>query len=318
MDRTWVNRRLDAHLESAGGAIPANTARALRSDVAIFCKWCEERNLVPVPANRGTLVAFTRDMTKSKSPATVRRYVASVATLHRFLGKANPAATEPVRQELKRLRNPVDDDEPNRGSRKQAPVEGLNWALCRRLIEASGTRVIDARNRALLAVAYDTLLHRRELALLEVRGLVEHADGSATVRLPGTQGANLPENLFLARDTAGHLREWLERAGIREHRLFRSIRVNGDLGESLRPSQIARIYKTMARTAGFSPEIVARVSGQSTRAGAVQDMLAAGVDLATILQAGRGRGATMVQRYAEGVAAADNAAVQPARQQQRQ
>lgn len=311
MNRAWVTWKLAAYLESARDTIPANTARALRSDVDIFCEWCEERNRVPVPANGATLVAFIGYMMQSKSAATVRRHVASIASLHRLLGKANPAATEPVRQALKHLRKPGAASSLSHRPGGRAPA-GLNWALCRRLIEASGTRLIDARNRALLAIAYDTLLQRTELALLEVRDLVVNADGSATLRLRGAHGAHSPEALFLARDTVRHLREWLERSGIREERLFRSIRSIGNLGESLHPSQILRVYKAMARTAGLSPGVIARISGQSTRVGAVRDMLAASIDLATLLGAGRSKNAAMVRRYAEGFAAAENATVQAA------
>ena len=313
MDRRTVTRRLAAYLEYAGDTMPANTARALRSDIDIFCKWCEERNRVPVPADGATLVAFMQDMMQSKSRATVLRHVASIATLHRILGKANPAASDGVRHALKHLRKRIAVAGLSYTARGQAPVEGLNRALCRKLIEMSGTGLIDARNRALLAVAYDTLLRRSELTRLEPRDLVWRADGSGTVRLRASDGASPPETLFVASDTVGHMREWLERAGIGEERLFRSVRPNGRLGKSLHPGQIQRIYKAMARAAKLSPEVVARISGQSTRVGAVQDMLAAGIDRATIVQAGRRRNAAMVRRYVDGLDAADNTVVQAAR-----
>ena len=68
------------------------------------------------------------------------------------------------------------------------------------------------------------------------------------------------------------------RSGVGDGRLFRSLR-HGQLGETLDPSQIPRIYKAMARRAGLEAELVDRMSGHSTRVGAAQDMVACGIEL---------------------------------------
>ena len=292
-----VKRRLAAYLASAGTAVSAHTARAWRADVDIFCAWCARDGREALPADAATLVAFMDAMARSRSPATVRRYVSSVSTLHRVLGEENPAATASVKRALKRLRA-------HRGGRGAAParsVQALTWALCQRLIEASADRLIDARNRALLSVAYDTLLRRSQLVVLEVDGLSVNADGSATLRIcPADPDAQPPpEAVALARDTLAHVERWLERAGIREGRLFRSVPKHGRLGEALHPSQIPRIYKAMARRAGLAPEAVNGISAHSTRVGALQDMIADGVGLPALLRAGRWKSADAVLRYAD-------------------
>ena len=51
--------------------------------------------------------------------------------------------------------------------RRQEQVQGLIWPLRQRLLQACEDRLIDDRNRALLAVAYDTLLRRSELVSLQ-------------------------------------------------------------------------------------------------------------------------------------------------------
>ena len=99
-------------------------------------------------------------------------------------------------------------------------------------------------NRALLAVAYDTLLRRSELAALQVSDLALETTGAATVlvRNGKTDAGGRGEVLYLARDSVAMVAEWLERSGVGDGRLFRSLR-RGKLGEALDPSQIPRIYK---------------------------------------------------------------------------
>ena len=292
-----MKRRLAAYLASAGNAVSVHTARAWRADVDIFCAWCVRDGRAALPAEAATVVAFMDAMARSRSRATVRRYVSSLSALHRVLGEENPAATASVKRALKRLRVHLR----GRGEAPGRAVQALTWALCQRLIEASADRLIDARNRALLAVAYDTLLRRSELVALEVDGLSVNADGSATLRLRGAKpdGPPAPETVALARDTLAHVERWLERAGIRQGRLFRSVPKHGRPGLSLHPSQIPRIYKAMARRAGLAPEAVDGISAHSTRVGALQDMIADGVELPELLRAGRWKSADAVQRYAD-------------------
>ena len=71
------------------------------------------------------------------------------------------------------------------------------------------------------------------------------------------------------------------------------------LGDRLDPSQVTRINKSMAPRAGWSLEIVNRLSGHSTRVGPAQDMIASGIGIPAILHAGRWRSKTMVNRYGE-------------------
>ena len=60
-----------------------------------------------------------------------------------------------------------------------------------------------------------------------------------------------------------------------------------------------RLYKAMAERAGLPAETVRCLSGHSPRVGAAQDMIAAGIGIPAIMQAGRWKNATMVQRYGE-------------------
>ena len=302
---------LDACATRARGALSANTERAMRSDLAIYAAWCDERELPALPASAETIAAFVDAMAKVRAPATVRRYVASIAAAHRALGLARTARAEPVRRALQRMHR--------RKGRRQDQAKGLTGALRQRLLEATGEGLIDARNRALLAVAYDTLLRRGELVALQVSDIVEEVDGAATVLVrrskadPEGRGATV----YLARDSVALLREWLGRSGVARGRLFRSL-ARGAVGEGLDASQVPRIFKAMAERAGLPVEVVQGISGHSTRVGAAQDMVAGGIGMAAILHAGRWKTPAMVNRYGEGLLARRSGAAQLARLQHRE
>ena len=302
---------LAGFFKTVESAFSRNTERALRADLRVFLAWCREHALAPVPASAATVATFIDDMAGSRAPATVRRYVSSIATLHKALRLANPGEGPAVKLALQRMYR-------IRG-RRQTQVTGLTWRLRNRLIKAAGGRLIDARNRALLAVAYDTLLRRSELVSLDVSDLVEETDGSATllVRTSKTDPEGAGVLLFLARDSLKFVKAWLGRSGIAEGRLFRSVRKDGTLGRKLDPSQVPRIYKTMAVNAGIPADAVVALAGHSTRVGPVQDMIACGIELPAILQAGRWKSARMVQRYGERLLARRSGAAQLAKRQRR-
>ena len=103
--------------------------------------------------------------------------------------------------------------------------------------------------------------------------------------------------LYLHRDTLKLVRAWLGASGISSGRLFRSVRRDGAVGEALDESQVPRIYRAMAERAGLPAQVVRRISGHSPRVGAAQDMIASGIGIPAIMQAGRWKSASMVQRY---------------------
>ena len=301
----------EACVTAAGGALSTNTERAMRSDLAIYAAWCDERAVPALPANAETIAAFVDAMAKVRAPASVRRYVASIAAAHRALGLGKTARSEPVRRALQRMHR--------RKGRRQEQAKGLTGALRERLLDAAGDELIDARNRALLAVAYDTLLRRGELVSLQLTDIVEELDGSATVLVrrskadPEGRGATV----YLARDSVALVREWLARSAVGEGMVFRSL-CRGEVGKRLDASQVPRIFKAMAERAGLPVEVVERISGHSTRVGAAQDMVAGGIGMAAILHAGRWKTTAMVNRYGERLLARRSGAAQLARLQHRE
>ncbi len=158
------------------------------------------------------------------------------------------------------------------------------------------------RNRALLAVAYDTLCRRSELVALQREDLQAgpHGDGTLLVRRGKTDQEGAGMVRFLAPDTMKTLLDWTAAAGITEGPLFRSVRKGGRVGDALDPGDVARLFKTMSRAAGLPAEQVARISGHSSRVGAAQDMAASDrIEMPAIMQVGGWKSPQMVARYTQ-------------------
>jgi integrase len=282
---------LAQHAHAARGAYAANTERALRADVAVFSGWCVAAGRVALPASAATVAAFVDAMGEARAPATVRRYVSSVATFHRAARMSNPCADEAVHLALKRLHRA-------RG-RAQAQAAPLTRDLVDRMLAAAGNGPRALRNRALLAVAYDSLCRRSELVALQRTDLeaAEHGAGTLSIRRSKTDQEGVGQVRYLAPDTMRHVAAWLAASGHADGGLFRAVAKGGTIGGKLDPGDVARVFKAMAAAAGIEPALVAAISGHSSRVGAAQDQVRHGVELPAVMQAGGWTSPTMVARY---------------------
>ena len=303
--------QLGQFVQAASGAFATNTERVLKSDLSIYAEWCAEQGERALPARPETVAAFVDAKAEVRAPATVRRYVTSLVIAHRAIGLEKTMKSPPVQLALKRMHR--------KKGRRQDQATGLTWPLRQRLLEAAGDRTIDDRNRALLAVAYDAMLRRAELVSLQPTDLLEEVqgDGSLLVRSSKTDWEGKGEIVWVGADTVRLVYAWLDRGGIGDGRLFRSVGKGGRIGERLHPCQVPRIFKAMAREAGLPEAVAASLSGHSPRVGAAQDMVAAGIELPAILHAGRWKSTAMVNRYGERLLARRSGAAQLARMQHR-
>jgi integrase len=282
---------LRQHGEAARGAYASNTERALHADVAIFTAWCAQEGREALPASPDTVAAFIDAHGASKAPATVRRYVSSVATFHRAAGAANPCTAMTVTLALKRLHRAQ-----GREQRQAAPI---NDRLVVRMLGGAGEGLRGLRDRALLVVAYTTLARRSELVAMAREDLQTDSDGFGTIgiRRSKTDQEGRGDVAAITADAMHHLRAWLDAAGIEAGPMFRAVRKGGRVGPPLTAGDVARIFKATGVRAGLTTEEAARISGHSTRVGAAQDLIRYGGDLPGAMQAGRWRSPEMLARY---------------------
>jgi integrase len=286
----------------AEGAYSPNGLRAQKADGAIFQAFCESRDVPYLSAEPKTIRAFIEYCAKAgKKPATIKRYVATVARVHIAAGLLNPCSSEAVRLGLKKMSRET--------SARQTQAHPLGWRDIKEFIESAGVGVRADSERAMLCVAYETLARRGELVALEVRNIDFHPDrtGIALIRRGKTDAEGQGRSAYLSRETVRWLKIWLEHAGISEGTLFRRLIGQNQIGEPLNPGEHrADIQASGAvdRDAGALCEVM---SGRSTRVGAAQDLAALDIDLAAITQAGGWKSTRMPLQYAEKIQAGRSA-----------
>jgi integrase len=283
----------------AEGAYSANTLRAQKADGAIFQAFCESRSEPYLPADPKIIRAFIDDRVKAgKKPATIKRYVATIARVHIAASLLNPCSGEAVRLGLKKMGRET--------SARQDQAYPLGWKDIKEFIDSAGEGLRADRERAMLCVAYETLARRGELVALEVPDVEYHPDGTgqALIRRGKTDAEGHGRVVYLSRETVRWLKVWLEHAEISEGAVFRRLIGKNQVGGPLNPGSIAPIFKRVARWIGMPARVVSQVSGHSTRVGATQDLAEMDIDLAAITQAGGWKSTRMPLQYAEKINAA--------------
>jgi integrase len=278
----------------AEGAYSDNTLRAQKADGAIFQAFCERRGESYLPADPKTIRAFIEHEVKAgKKPATVKRYVATIARVHIAAGLLSPSSSEAVRLGLKKMGRET--------SARQDQAHPLGWKDIKDFIESAGDGLRADRERAMLCVAYETLARRGELVALEVCDIDFHPDGTglALIRRGKTDAVGQGRSAYLSRETVKWVKVWLEHAKISEGAVFRRLIGKNQVGGPLNPGSIAPIFKRVAQWIGMPARVVSQVSGHSTRVGATQDLTALDIDLAAIAQAGGWKSPRMPLQYAE-------------------
>jgi len=283
----------------AEGAYSANTLRAQKADGAIFQAFCESRGEPYLPAEPKTIRAFIENRVKAgKKPATIKRYVATIARVHVAAGLLNPCSSEAVRLGLKQMGRET--------SARQGQAHPLGWKEIKEFIEGAGEGLRADRERAMLCVAYETLARRGELVALEVRDIDFHPDGTgqALIRRGKTDLEGQGRAAYLSRETVRWLKVWIAHAQIEDGALFRRLIGRNQIGGALNPGSIALVFKRVAQWIGMPARFVDQVSGHSTRVGAAQDLAELDIDLAAITQAGGWKSTRMPLKYAEKINAA--------------
>jgi len=275
------------------GAYSENTLRCYRADFGLFERWCKEARRSPLPASPETLAAFVAHDAIKSSPSTLRRRLAGIRKVHRLLRLHNPVQDEEVLVAMRRAFRTK--------PRRQKQALGLTRALRDKLLASCPDTLAGLRNRALIAVGYDTLCRRSELVSLRVQDLAELENGAMSVLVRRAKNDPFGDGRYgyLTPQTVKILKAWLESAAIPRGSLFRKVSVERIGANELHPYTVNRIIKMAADAAGLDPAIVQSLSGHSMRVGAAQDLMADGVGLLPIMQAGGWKSMNVIGRYVE-------------------
>lgn len=286
------------------GAYSENTLRGYRADFAAFEDWCRMEGKRALPASPETVAEFIAHEAPKYLPSSLRRRVAGIRKIHRLVRLPNPVEDEEVLLAMRRaLRNKP---------RRPKQAYGLTKDLRDKLIAAGSNTPIGIRNRAIIAVGYDTLCRRSELVGLRVEDLSELEGGAMSILVRRAKNDPFGDGrlAYLTPETAKLLKKWLEISNIRRGWLFRRIYDRRIGYNCLHPFTINRTIKALAEAARMEKSLVRQLSGHSMRVGAAQDMMASGIGILPVMQAGGWRSMNIVERYVQNASVEHNGIAQ--------
>lgn len=280
------------------GAYAHNTLRAYRADMLDFIAFCEERQVLAIPASPTDIAAFLEsEAEKDLRCATIRRKVSSISAVHRLSDLPDPTKSSHVKISLRKIH------------RAKGMPSGQAYPITRplldRLLDACPRDLRGLRDRALLLLAYDSMRRRTELVSLRVQDMEWQTESGVSIllRRSKTDQYGSGKWIHLSTETTCALHDWLEASGIQDGFLLRGIDSKECLTESLSVERVSKIFKTIATRAKLDPCVVNGISGHSMRVGGAQDLLVQGASLPQIMVKGGWVKTDTVMRYVERVRA---------------
>ena len=212
---TELHDQVEERVRIYQNAFADNTNRARAADYKIYQAWCKQHNHRAVPATPEQIEQFIWDMAtkpkcdketgeviylekngqqvmateQNKSVATIERYLATIKYLHKISLAAvrdvthdyeygsnitNPVATERVKMALKS----VSKKYRSRVQRQAAPIK---YEMLDKILDSLGDGLRDTLYKALISVAFDTMMRCSELVRIEVEHITFDADGTGSI-----------------------------------------------------------------------------------------------------------------------------------------
>jgi integrase len=280
-----------------------STRSAYASDWKQFTEWIESHGLDPLPADPRMIALWISHMARSlkRKPASIRRMLTAIGTIHRSAGHPNPCDQEIVREEMRGIANTL-------GVRPKRAAPLLIPHL-EAIVENMGEGLRSVRDRAIVLVGWSGAMRRSEIAALRAEDLTFLDKGvSVLIRRSKTdqQGKGEHVALFYATRTAlcpvRAIQAWMRDAPIVEGPLF--VRLSSHrsapqiIADPLSPEMIRYIVQTWTSRAGVQPEQIGAVfSAHSLRAGFITEAARNGRAEWTIAKQSRHKSADVLRSY---------------------
>lgn len=292
---TTSRQLLLSTLIAIDGAYAPSTIRAYKGNFEKFIQFCESENERALPANPASVAKFIQMLTKSGlKSSSIRLAFASISTIHKLNELPDPTLSPITKLELRRMHRTL--------GRSSNQALGITSPILSKMIQATGTDLRGLRNRALLMIAYESLCRRSELVSLRVEDIEYYPNQvGARVRLRKSKTDQNASGVWIqiSADSFSSLVNWLTKANIDDGFIFRGILPSGEICSQIKPAQINRIYKRIAKLAKLPEETIKDISGHSIRVGAAQDLMNSGASLPILMNRGRWSKTDTAIRYIE-------------------
>jgi site-specific recombinase XerD len=287
---TQPSQALKAWSLAAKGAFSPNTERAWRADWQSFSGYCQAQGLVVLPALPATVADYLRaESGAGRAVATIRHRASTIAKAHRVAGLPDPCSQELVCLALRAIAR-------ERGTQqKQAAPLNSDHAAILAHVAGPTARMKDLRDVAMMLVGRDLLARASELVSITCEAVTfDEEDGTALIALRRFKTSTEALPYQVGPDAAAALKRWLEASGVVSGPLFVSLTKGGKVkGRRLNVRDVSRVLKGLAKRA----RIETSFSAHSLRVGMAQDLTAANVEGAAIMQAAGWTTPRMLARY---------------------
>ena len=249
------------------------TLRTYRSVWMTFTAWCEDRRLVPLPAEVETVVSYVADQAERIRPQTIKKHLAAISQIHKLRGFPTPVQAEPVKltmQGLRRLKGTA-----------SKPKSALRVEHIKKMVDSMPDTLVGTRDKAIILLGYVAGMRRSEVVSLnlnqgdlafEPEGLVVTIRKSKRDQEGKGRAVAVPRGRHEETCPVRAVRRWMEVSGLQEGPLF--IRLDrGAKGQRLSDKSVALVVKKYAAKAGLDPVLF---SGHSLRRGFCTETARAG------------------------------------------
>jgi len=270
-----------------------NTVNAYKRDFEAFDDWCRREGLDSLPCSPETLGLYLAAVAKEgKATATIKRYLASIAEVHKAKGFPSPV-TDQIKLLEKGIRRTIGT------AQKQA--RPLLPAELKAMVEQIPDTMQGNRDRAMLLLGFAGAFRRSELVALNVGDVKTVREGlEITVRKSKTdqegQGRKVAIPFGSHHDTCPvrAVTDWLHllEDATNKSPLFRPVKHGTILEGRASDKAVDRLVKRLAQKAGLEA-----VSAHSLRAGLATAAYLSGKSDRAIMNQGRWTSTASVNRY---------------------
>ena len=288
--------------------IAQNTSATYRIQWRQYRQWAMTKGIVAMPGAPAHVAAYLAERLQvlGHKPATLRVAASAIAFTHKAAGVDDPCASEAVRRILKSATR--------KAGKAQKQAEALTADVLAAIqgtarhprprrgggVESAETACRRATmDIAMISLMRDAMLRVSEAAALTWQDVASDADGTGrlTIRRSKTDVEGEGTVAFISAATMVTL------AALRQQR---DETRETEMVFGLRPNQIAKRIKLAAQAAGYGVGF----SGHSPRVGMARDLARAGIELPSLMTAGRWRTSTMPALYIRNEAAGRGAVAQ--------
>lgn len=268
-------------------SLSPNTLRSYKSMCKKFQVWCEANSQSFLPTSAETISLYLSSLGETVSFSTLDSMLAAIEAAHEKAGFTIQGDHSLYRRVRKGIRRTHKENQ----SIRQAPamtVLDLKGVCCK-----FGKNLRDYRDKALLAVTFFGAFRRSEVVSLDVEN-IEFTEKGMVIFLLQSKTSDKKQNIYIsfAKDKdicpVGSLKEWIEKAEIKEGAVFRSLLKGNKISNRLSGHAVSEIIKLH-----FGNEY----SGHSARRGLVTASAEKGTPIHVIKKHSRHKSADMVLRY---------------------